>query len=231
MKLTGAVISNNYENSIQKREDKIKNIDISKKETSSSEVSDLGPSNSVSKFESIGIANLEKSKYYQTQISLLQKGEKGVDDLNSAIFKLEDLNKQSMTEVEKSQKIQEIIKGIEILTKGEEFIKNEVLSNVNLQSLGLNDYISNSEKDKILNEALAKTRIKSNELIVARENKENELTKVRLASENLKAANSKIVDESNLDESLKNVKSSLESKPIELNGNLSQQRVMNILNS
>ena len=60
MKLTGAAITNNYENSIQKRE--IKNNTQQIKETSSSDASLTTPITSVSRLESMGMANLEKSK-------------------------------------------------------------------------------------------------------------------------------------------------------------------------
>ena len=79
MKLTGAAITNNYENSIQKRE--IKNNTQQRKETSSSDIATSTPITSVSRLESMGMANLEKSKYYQTQVSLMQKSEKAVDNL------------------------------------------------------------------------------------------------------------------------------------------------------
>ena len=70
MKLTGAVISNNFENSIQKKE--VNNNTLPKRETSTSGITST-PTSAISKLESMGIANLEKSKYYQAQISLLQK--------------------------------------------------------------------------------------------------------------------------------------------------------------
>ena len=229
MKLTGAAITNNYENSIQKRD--MKNISQFKKETSASEASSV-PSASISKLESMGIANLEKSKYYQTQVSLMQKGEKAVDSLYDKLYELEDTNNSSViNEIEKNIKIQEIIKGVEALTAGEDFRKNEILSSLDIQSLGLDGYISSSEKEKVLNEALLRVRVKNNELALVKEKNENELTKIRLANENLKAANSKNIDKSNLRDSMNEVKSSLENKPLDINGNLSQARVMNILNS
>ena len=49
MKLTGAAITNNYENSIQKRE--IKNNTQQRKETSSSDIATSTPITSVSRLE------------------------------------------------------------------------------------------------------------------------------------------------------------------------------------
>lgn len=228
MKLTGPIILNNYENSIKKNEPR--SVSQLKKETFTSEMTNV-PSTGVSKFESMGIANLEKSKYYQTQVSLLQKGEKSVDTLYDKLYELEDTNKSNLGDIEKNIKIQEIIKGIENLTNGEDFQKNEILANVNLQSLGLDGYISSSEKDKVLNEALLHMRIKSNELEVLKENNEKELTKLKLANENMKAADSKTIDESNLRENMNTVKVDLQNTSLGLNGKLSQTRVLNILNS
>lgn len=228
MKLTGAAITNNYENSIQKKD--LRTINQLKKETSTSETSNI-PSSNVSKFESIGIANQEKSKYYQTQVSLLQKGEKSLNEVNDRLNQVNEVKGQNLSELEKNIKIQEIIKGIETLTKGEDFQKNEILSNLNIQSLGLDGYISSSEKDKILNEARLQTRIKANELNIIKQSNENELTKLKLANENFRAANSRTIDKSNINESLNEVKTGIENKPVELNNNLSQARVMNILNS
>ena len=85
MKLTGALILNNFENSVQKKD--IKNLSQFKRETSTSEISTV-PSSNISKFESIGIANQEKSKYFQTQISLLQKGESTLDEINQRIYNI-----------------------------------------------------------------------------------------------------------------------------------------------
>lgn len=228
MKLTGAAITNNYENSIQKKD--LRTINQLKKETSTSETSII-PSSNVSKFESIGIANQEKSKYYQTQVSLLQKGEKSLNEVDNKLNQVNEIKNQNLSDIEKNIKIQEIIKGIETLTKGEDFQKNEILSNLNIRSLGLDGYISSAEKEKILNEARLQTRIKANELNIIKQGNENELTKLRLANENFKAANSKTIDKSNIGESLNEVKHGLENKSVELNGNLSQTRVMNILNS
>lgn len=228
MKLTGAAITNNYENSIQKKD--LRTINQLKKETSTSETSII-PSSNVSKFESIGIANQEKSKYYQTQVSLLQKGEKSLNEVDNKLNQVNEIKNQNLSDIEKNIKIQEIIKGIETLTKGEDFQKNEILSNLNIHSLGLDGYISSAEKEKILNEARLQTRIKANELNIIKQGNENELTKLRLANENFKAANSKTIDKSNIGESLNEVKHGLENKSVELNGNLSQTRVMNILNS
>lgn len=228
MKLTGALILNNFENSIQKKD--IKNLSQFKKETSTSEISNV-PSSNISKFESIGIANQEKSKYFQTQISLLQKGENTLDEINQRIYDIEDTQKSNLSEMEKNIKIQEIIKGIESLTKGEEFQKNEILSKINVFGLGLDGYISSTEKEKVLNEARLQTRLQANELGVLKKVNENELTKVRLANENLKAAKSINIESDNLRDSLDSIKQEIENKPVELNNNLSQARVMNILNS
>lgn len=228
MKLTGATIANNYDNIVQKKE--IKNNSTLKKETSTSEISNV-PSSNISKFESIGIANQEKSKYFQTQVSLLQKGEKSLNDVNEKLFELGDVKNKNLSDMEKNVKIQEIIKGIESLTKGEDFQKNEILSNLNINSLGLDGYITSAEKEKILNEARLQTRIKSNELGILKKSNENELTKVRLANENFKAANSQTIHKNNLRDNLDSVKHGIENKPVELNNNLSQARVMNILNS
>lgn len=228
MKLTGALILNNFENSVQKKE--IKNLSQFKKETSTSETSSV-PSSNISKFESIGIANQEKSKYFQTQISLLQNRESILDDINQRIYDIEDVELSNLSEMEKNIKIQEIIKGIENLTKGEEFQKSEILSNLNVFGLGLDGYISSSEKEKILNEARLQLRLKSNELEVLKKVNENELTKVRLANENLKAANSIGIEQENLINSLSKIKEGIENRPVEFNNNLSQARVMNILNS
>ena len=228
MKLTGAAIINNYENSVQKKD--FRTMNQLKKETSTSETSII-PSSNISRFESIGIANQEKSKYYQTQVSLFQKGEKSLNEVNNKLNQVDEIKNQNITDLEKNIKIQEIIKGIETLTKGEDFQKNEILSNLNIQSLGLDGYISSAEKDKILNQARLQTRIKANELNIVKNSNENELTKLRLANENFKAATSKTIDKSNLHESLNEVKEGLESKSLGLNNNLSQTRVMNILNS
>ena len=188
MKLTGAVISNNFENSIQKKE--VNNNTLPKRETSTSGITST-PTSAISKLESMGIANLEKSKYYQTQISLLQKSENAVDSLVDKLYDLEDVNSQEMDELEKNSKIQEI-----------------------------------------LNEAMLQAKIRKNELSLLKDKNENELTKVRLAGENLKAANSLNVDDSNIMESLESIKGNLDSeKTANLNGNISQARVMNILNS
>ncbi len=229
MKLTGAAITNNYENSVQKKE--IKNNIQQKKETSSSEIPSNVPITSVSRLESMGIANLEKSKYYQTQVSLMQKSEKAIDNLFDKLYELEDTNSNTViNEIEKNMKIQEIIKGVEAIVGQEDFQKNEILSNINVQSLGLDGYISSSEKEKALNEALLQVRLKKNELSIIKEKNENELTKLRLANENLKAANTTSVDKSNLNASLNNIKSGIETNPMDIR-NLSQARVMNILNN
>lgn len=229
MKLTGAAITNNYENSVQKKE--IKNNIQQKKETSSSEIPSNVPITSVSRLESMGIANLEKSKYYQTQVSLMQKSEKAMDNLFDKLYELEDTNSNTViNEIEKNMKIQEIIKGVEAIVGQEDFQKNEILSNINVQSLGLDGYISSSEKEKALNEALLQVRLKKNELSIIKEKNENELTKLRLANENLKAANTTSVDKSNLNASLNNIKSGIETNPMDIR-NLSQARVMNILNN
>ena len=134
MKLTGAAITNNYENSIQKRE--IKNNTQQRKETSSSDIATSTPITSVSRLESMGMANLEKSKYYQTQVSLMQKSEKAVDNLFDKLYELEDTNNNTVVnEMQKNMEIQEIIKGVEAIVDGEDFQKNEILSNINIQSL------------------------------------------------------------------------------------------------
>ena len=229
MKLTGAAITNNYENSVQKKE--IKNNIQQRKETSSSEITSNVPITSVSRLESMGIANLEKSKYYQTQVSLMQKSEKAMDNLFDKLYELEDTNNNTViNEIEKNMKIQEIIKGVEAIVGQEDFQKNEILSNINVQSLGLDGYISSSEKEKALNEAILQVRLKKNELAIIKEKNENELTKLRLANENLKAANTTSVDKSNLNASLNNIKSGIEANPMDIR-NLSQARVMNILNN
>lgn len=228
MKLTGAINVANYDNSIQKKE--VKSYNSSKKETSSSEIS-ATPFSNISKFESIGIANQEKSKYFQTKVSLLQKSEKSIDEINSKLFDLGEVKNKSLSDIEKNIKIQEIIKGIENITKGEEFQKNEILSNLNISNLGLDGYITSNEKEKILNEARLQTRIKSNEIAILKKSNEGELTKIRLANENLKAASSKSIDKDNMNDNLQNIKHGIENKPVEINNTLSQARVMNILNS
>ena len=229
MKSTGAAITNNYENSIQKRE--IKNNTQQRKETSSSDIATSTPITSVSRLESMGMANLEKSKYYQTQVSLMQKSEKAVDNLFDKLYELEDTNNNTVVnEMQKNMEIQEIIKGVEAIVDGEDFQKNEILSNINIQSLGLDGYISSAEKEKALNDALLQVRVKKNELSIIKEKNENELTKLRLANENLKAANTTSVDKSNLSTSLNNIKSGIETNPMDIR-NLSQARVMNILNN
>lgn len=229
MKLTGAVISNNFENSIQKKE--VNNNTLPKRETSTSGITNT-PTSAISKLESMGIANLEKSKYYQTQISLLQKSENAVDSLVDKLYDLEDVNSQEMDELEKNSKIQEILNSVEKLTEGQEFKKNEILSDLNIGNLALDKYISSSDKENILNEAMLQAKIRKNELSLLKDKNENELTKVRLAGENLKAANSLNVDDSNIMESLESIKGNLDSeKTANLNGNISQARVMNILNS
>ena len=96
--------------------------------------------------------------------------------------------------------------------------------------MGLDGYISSAEKEKALNDALLQVRVKKNELSIIKEKNENELTKLRLANENLKAANTTSVDKSNLSTSLNNIKSGIETNPVDIR-NLSQARVMNILNS
>lgn len=228
MKLTGAVIANNYENSIQKRE--ILNNAQQRKGTSTSEVLSNIPVSSVSKLESMGIANLEKSKYFQTQVSLAQKSEKSLEKLYGELYNLEETtSNSSISEIQKNIKIQEIIKGIEAILGEEDFQKNEILSSLDIQSLGLDGYISSNEKENILNEALLKVRIKSNELAIVKEKNENELTKLKLANENMKAANSVGFDKDNLATRLTGIKSSMETNPVDIR-NLSQARVMNILN-
>ena len=96
--------------------------------------------------------------------------------------------------------------------------------------MGLDGYISSAEKEKALNDALLQVRVKKNELSIIKEKNENELTKLRLAKENLKAANTTSVDKSNLSTSLNNIKSGIETNPMDIR-NLSQARVMNILNN
>ncbi len=96
--------------------------------------------------------------------------------------------------------------------------------------MGLDGYISSAEKEKALNDALLQVRVKKNELSIIKEKNENELTKLRLANENLKAANTTSVDKSNLSTSLNNIKSGIETNPVDIR-NLSQARVMNILNN
>ena len=139
-------------------------------------------------------------------------------------------NKDISPEMQKNMEIQEIIKGVEAIVDGEDFQKNEILSNINIQSLGLDGYISSAEKEKALNDALLQVRVKKNELSIIKEKNENELTKLRLANENLKAANTTSVDKSNLSTSLNNIKSGIETNPMDIR-NLSQARVMNILNN
>ena len=114
MKLTGAAITNNYENSIQKRE--IKNNTQQRKETSSSDIATSTPITSVSRLESMGMANLEKSKYYQTQVSLMQKSEKAVDNLFDKLYELEDTNNNTVVnEMQKNmEKAQEEVARLEV---------------------------------------------------------------------------------------------------------------------
>ena len=161
----------------------------------------------------------------------MQKSEKAVDNLFDKLYELEDTNNNTViNEMQKNMKIQEIIKGVEAIVGGEDFQKNEILSNLNIQSLGLDGYISSAEKEKVLNDALLQARVKKNELSIIKENNENELTKLRLANENLKAANTTSVDKSNLNANLNNVKNGIETSPMDIR-NLSQARVMNILNN
>ena len=113
----------------------------------------------------------------------------------------------------------------ELRTKGfhDELANNKDMEIITTQA-------ADFQKEKALNDALLQVRVKKNELSIIKEKNENELTKLRLANENLKAANTTSVDKSNLSTSLNNIKSGIETNPVDIR-NLSQARVMNILNN
>lgn len=171
----------------------------------------------VNKLEALSAQALEQTKYYQTKISQLQHSEENLDYLENVLAN-EDISDIS----ELKNQIDKVLKDIN-------FSENELFSGLNLEVLSLDKNISQSKKEEIINEALLKIKELRKEFGKKEVSYKEEITKIKLAYENIKAAGSNFDDFDSLTEALDAVKSGLESDGLSFQKNASQSRIINIL--
>jgi uncharacterized FlgJ-related protein len=213
MKLTGAyggaALNVNREESLKK----LSKIDSGGR----SEHKEKAQFTGVNKLEALSAQALEQTKYYQTKISQLQHSDENLDYLENVLT-----NDDIIDASELKNEIEKVLKNIN-------FSESELFSGLNLEILSLDKNISQGRKEEILNEALLKIKELKKDFAKKEASYKEEITKIKLAYENIKAASSDFENFDSLAEALDTVKNGLESDGLSFQKNASQSRIINIL--
>lgn len=215
MKLTGAY--GGLQLNIDKDE-KIKNLsklDNNLKKTQGEKTTFVG----VAKFDALTVQNLEQTKYYQTMISQNQEAYDYLEELEN-FFNKNTNNYEENIEF-KSQ--------LNKILNNKNFKENELLREFSLEDLLSNKELSSLEKEKIINDLLIKISVKKNALKENMKSYKDEIMKIKLAHENIKAASSNIDDFEKIPDVLSNIKNEIELNGLDLQNKASQARIANIL--
>lgn len=176
---------------------------------------------------------LRKIKYYQTEISVAQNGSGQLFAIQSKLEELRKLTSELEGQTPSASykdKADALLIEVEKIAKSLQGSSQDALNGINLQTLGLDEFWISDNKLEIIDEAI--------DDILARnaENEENinkfneEIKKLQIASENTVAASSKIDNPDELNERLSELKEQInDEKAISAQANVSQARVMNVL--
>ncbi len=173
----------------------------------------------VNKFEALTAQTLEQSKFYQTRISTLQNSK---ENLNSLVAYLEEGEENNFRDIQKE---------VERLILEGNYQEDENLKNITAETLGLNREVSGVEVEEAIRQALLKLKDKEEELDEKIISDGQEIMKIKLASENIKAAISQLEDNESLSKTLDIVKNAIENSGLNVQHKASQARVMNLLNN
>jgi DNA repair exonuclease SbcCD ATPase subunit len=215
MKLTGAYGGANLN---IKREDSLKKL--SKLDTNARKLGGTKAEfTGVNKLEALSAQTLEQTKFYQTKISQLQNATDSLKVLEDVVLD------------KKEAELSEFKAEVERVLSNKNFSDNELLKELDSNGLGLDKDISEAQKQEVIREMLLKVEVKKKEFNSKIESYQDEIMKVKLASENIKAASSQFENSEELKETLNSIKSALENGGLEVQNKASQARVMNLLNS
>ncbi len=173
----------------------------------------------VNKFEVLTAQTLEQSKFYQTRISTLQNSKENLGNLISYLQEGEDNN------------FRDVQKEVEKIILETNYEQDENLRNITAETLGLTGEVSGVEVEEAVRQALLKLKDKEEELDEKIISDGQEIMKIKLASENIKAAISQFEDNESLAKTLDIVKDAIENSGLNVQHKASQARVMNLLNN
>lgn len=210
MKLTGAYGGTNLNIN---REESLKKLSKFDKE-SQAKFKEKAEFTGVNKLEAMSAQALEQTKYYQTKISQLQHSREYLDNIENFIS-----SKEISDTAQFKQELEKLLKDIH-------FSENELFSTLNFEALTNDKDISHNKKLELINEALLKIKELKKEFNKKEVSFKDEITKIKLAHENIKAAGSSFED---FDSLLNNVKDGLENNGLNFQKNASQSRIINIL--
>ncbi len=105
------------------------------------------------------------------------------------------------------------------------------MRNITAETLGLTGEVSGVEVEEAVRQALLKLKDKEEELDEKIISDGQEIMKIKLASENIKAAISQLEDNESLAKTLDIVKDARENSGLNVQHKASQARVMNLLNN
>ncbi|TDT69748.1 hypothetical protein EV215_1283 [Hypnocyclicus thermotrophus] len=229
MKLTGAYGGAAYKD-IKLKNDYEKRSDLLKKASATKNDEVLaGEKNFEMKTNEI----LRKIKYYQTEISVAQNGSGQLSEIQSKLEELRKLTSKlegQTPSVNYKDKADALLIEVEKIAKSLQGSSQKALNGINLQTLGLDEFWISDNKLEVIDEAIDDILARSSE------NKENinkfnkEIKKLQIASENTIAASSRIDNPDELNEKLSELKEQInDEKAISAQANVSQARVMNVL--
>ncbi len=215
MKLTGAYGGINLNIKREENLKKFEKLDKSGKNLGGVKADISG----VNKFEALTAQTLEQSKFYQTRISTLQNSKENLGNLIAYLQEGEENN------------FRDIQKEVERVILEANYEQDENLRNITVETLGLVGEASGVEVEEAIRQALLKLKSKEEELDEKIISDGEEIMKIKLASENIKAAISQLEDNESLAKTLDIVKDAIENSGLNVQNRASQVRVMNLLNN
>ncbi len=215
MKLTGAYGGINLNIKREENLKKFEKLDKSGKNLGGVKADISG----VNKFEALTAQTLEQSKFYQTRISTLQNSKENLGNLIAYLQEGEENN------------FRDIQKEVERIILEANYEQDENLRNITVETLGLVGEASGVEVEEAIRQALLKLKSKEEELDEKIISDGEEIMKIKLASENIKAAISQLEDNESLAKTLDIVKDAIENSGLNVQNRASQVRVMNLLNN
>lgn len=176
---------------------------------------------------------MRKIKYYQTEISFAQRGKTALARLETKLDELRKITADLGDETPSlnyRNKADKIMIEIEQIAKGMKDNYQTALSDLNLETLGLDKYWVAENKVEMVDEALDDIVARDAEIDENVDKYNEELRKLQVASENTAAADSKIADTEELNKKVTDIKEQMnDPQALDAQANLSQSRVMNIL--